>query len=204
MFCNDPVNVVAMYHVGLFRKPEVINSIIPGKRIVLRREPSNNHDPNAVQVFLDDNPNDQLGYIKRERAARLAPILDRGSQYKCYVQSTYRPRRRFEIVINLTTFPVPRPTPRLINVNQPTTRINTPTRAVASPTGKAFRKISNFEKYRQKFKGKCGIYVIWNKINKCCYVGQASDISRRWSEHYRLLSSRSHQNNIWLCPIFSK
>lgn len=196
MFCNDDMNVVGMYYEGLFRKPDVINNIIPGKRIVLQREPSNKHDPNAVIVFLDDNPNDKLGYIKRERAARLAPILDRGSQYKCYVKNTYRPNGRFEIVINLTTFPVARTNPRQQGSDQPVIGEKTPVRVCRTPTGRAFRRISDFEKHRQKFNGKSGIYVIWNKDNKCCYVGQASDISRRWSEHYRLLSSRSHQNNM--------
>lgn len=196
MFCNDPVNVVGMYHARLFQKKDVMAHIIPGKRITLQREPHNTHDHNAVQVFLDDNPNDKLGYINRGIAARLAPILDRGSLYKCYIQNTYKPRGKFEIVVNLTTFPIPRLNQRPHNGNQPVTGKNASKQIEGSPTGKAFRRVSDFEKYRQKFKGKCGIYVIWNKFNKCCYVGQASNISRRWSEHYRLLSSRSHQNNM--------
>ena len=41
---------------------------------VLAPEPSNPHDPNAVQVLVDGQV---VGYLDRETAARLRPVLDR-------------------------------------------------------------------------------------------------------------------------------
>ncbi len=50
----------------------------------LLREPSNRYDRNAIAVFSEDM---QIGYIDRELALRLAPILDKGKEYKCYVNA---------------------------------------------------------------------------------------------------------------------
>jgi hypothetical protein len=46
----------------------------PGRRLVLRREPGNPHDANAIAVATEDG--EQLGYVPRELAAELAPELD--------------------------------------------------------------------------------------------------------------------------------
>lgn len=48
----------------------------PGDPIHLRREPGNKFDEYAIAVFGADDI--QLGYVRSERAAWLAPILDRG------------------------------------------------------------------------------------------------------------------------------
>lgn len=48
----------------------------------LERDPDNEHDANAVGVWLfDDEGNDALlGYVGKELAADLAPLLDAGHQ----------------------------------------------------------------------------------------------------------------------------
>lgn len=49
----------------------------PGDPIELRREPKNKFDEFAIAVF--DERGIQLGYVRSERAAWLAPLLDRGT-----------------------------------------------------------------------------------------------------------------------------
>lgn len=50
----------------------------------LIREPTNEHDPNAISVWIEDQ---QIGHVNREDAARLAPLIDRigaaGRQATC-------------------------------------------------------------------------------------------------------------------------
>lgn len=46
-----------------------------------------------------------------------------------------------------------------------------------------------------------GIYVIRNKMNGKCYIGQSSDIESRWKHHVNDLKSNCHHNqklqNAW-------
>ena len=62
------VCVTAIKKYGYAFKKDDLN-----KQIQLIREPLNEHDNNAIKVCLD---NEQIGYIKRQEAALLAPILD--------------------------------------------------------------------------------------------------------------------------------
>ncbi len=48
----------------------------PGCPLHLRRDPGNEHDPNAIAVLLPGG--EQLGWVPRELAAELAPELDAG------------------------------------------------------------------------------------------------------------------------------
>jgi hypothetical protein len=56
----------------------------------LVREPENQHDRNAIKVIYKEN---QLGYVPKEKAAELTPLLDSGKHYKAQFvqqnQSTY-------------------------------------------------------------------------------------------------------------------
>jgi hypothetical protein len=57
--------------------------LVRGQPIVLQREPSNEHDPNAVvamTVMLQ-----RCGYIARQQAAIIAPDLDAGVLWLCKV-----------------------------------------------------------------------------------------------------------------------
>jgi HIRAN domain len=51
-----------------------------GLRVYLEREPENTHDENAVKVMMDGEPYNGLhiGYVKKDIAAVLAPVLDSG------------------------------------------------------------------------------------------------------------------------------
>ena len=51
----------------------------PGRPLVLRRDPANAHDANAIAVDTADGA--QLGWVPRELAAELAPQLDAGTAW---------------------------------------------------------------------------------------------------------------------------
>lgn len=73
-----PANVVREGHyqealVGLCGKACAEGYLIPVE-VVLRREPSNPYDPNAIAVFIESV---QVGHIAREVAAQIAPAVDR-------------------------------------------------------------------------------------------------------------------------------
>jgi hypothetical protein len=54
----------------------------PGRRVALRRDPANEHDPNAIAVDADGP---QLGWVPRDLAAELAPKLDAGEPWSALV-----------------------------------------------------------------------------------------------------------------------
>jgi HIRAN domain len=51
----------------------------PGRPLVLRRDAGNEHDANAIAV--DTAAGAQLGWVPRELAAELAPLLDAGEPW---------------------------------------------------------------------------------------------------------------------------
>jgi hypothetical protein len=53
----------------------------PGAALELRRDPANEHDPNAIQVLAGE----QVGWVPRELAAELAPQLDAGRPWSAVV-----------------------------------------------------------------------------------------------------------------------
>jgi hypothetical protein len=54
----------------------------PGAPLELRRDPGNEHDPNAIQVWAGDV---QIGWVPREIAAELASRLDAGDPWSAVV-----------------------------------------------------------------------------------------------------------------------
>ena len=60
------------------------DAFAPGRRLVLRREPDNAHDPNAISV-RDAAGDRQAGWVPRELAAILAPAIDAGDAYSAIV-----------------------------------------------------------------------------------------------------------------------
>lgn len=56
-----------------------MDAAAPGEPLELRREPGNEHDPNAIAVHASRGP--QLGWVPREIAAELAPELDAGKPW---------------------------------------------------------------------------------------------------------------------------
>jgi SWI/SNF-related matrix-associated actin-dependent regulator of chromatin subfamily A3 len=49
-------------------------SVEPGEHVNLEREPENEHDGNAIRV--ENGHCEHLGYLPRERAEWLAPLMD--------------------------------------------------------------------------------------------------------------------------------
>jgi HIRAN domain len=50
----------------------------PGRPLELRRDPANEHDPNAIMVLAGG---ELIGFVPRDLAAELAPELDRGASW---------------------------------------------------------------------------------------------------------------------------
>jgi HIRAN domain-containing protein len=55
----------------------------PGDALELRRDPGNEHDPNAIAVFAVGG--DQVGWVPREIAAEIAPAIDAGEPWSALV-----------------------------------------------------------------------------------------------------------------------
>ena len=58
------------------------DALAPGSALELRREPGNEHDPDAVAVWAGGA---QVGYVPRDLAAELAPELDAGRPWSAVV-----------------------------------------------------------------------------------------------------------------------
>ena len=56
------------YYDGL----DVINELKPGTPVVLKSEPENPYDPNAVSIYYDDT---KLGYVPKEKNGFLSDLL---------------------------------------------------------------------------------------------------------------------------------
>jgi hypothetical protein len=54
--------------------------------VVLIRNPANEHDPNAVEVHVPAlGVQGMIGHLSRENAAKIAPLLDEGALFSCYL-----------------------------------------------------------------------------------------------------------------------
>ena len=58
--------------------------VAPGRALALRRDPENEHDPNAIAVYPGEG-GAQIGWVPRELAAELAPDLDAGRPWSAIV-----------------------------------------------------------------------------------------------------------------------
>jgi len=58
------------------------DAVAPGNPLQLRRDPDNEHDPNAIAVHAGG---EQVGWVPREVAAELAPELDNGRPWSALV-----------------------------------------------------------------------------------------------------------------------
>jgi hypothetical protein len=67
-------------------------ALAPGAMLSLRREPANEHDPNAIAVLAADGA--QVGFVPREVAATLAPQIDAGRTWSAIVLRERRPSPR--------------------------------------------------------------------------------------------------------------
>ena len=74
-------------------QPDALESeaAAPGRALELRRDPHNEHDPNAIAVLAGG---EQVGWVPRELAAELAPEFDAGRPWSAAVLREHRPSPR--------------------------------------------------------------------------------------------------------------
>lgn len=193
-FNNDTLLIKGTYYQGITSSSSVVDIYKPGVELILEREPGNPYDPNAVLILIKESQSQftALGYIPRESAKRLAPILDRGSDYSCLAKSVRRTDLTPTFKLTLKTFPVVS--------NTITQRINSlsqnrfPDSRLKGPTGKQFRMHTNFHKWTKQFDNVAGIYVIWDR-NHTCYIGQSLNVGERWRHHFNALVLNNHANS---------
>ncbi|MBV8198360.1 MAG: DEAD/DEAH box helicase [Candidatus Eremiobacteraeota bacterium] len=65
-------------------RQDTIAGLRAGAALNLRREPENPHDANAIAVHYG---NLQLGFLNRQLAAHLAPVIDAGIKYTAHIAS---------------------------------------------------------------------------------------------------------------------
>jgi len=70
-----PVAGAGRHHAEVLQS----DAVGPGRPLVLRRDASNEHDPNAVAVHT--SAGEQLGFVPRELALQIAAELDRGTDW---------------------------------------------------------------------------------------------------------------------------
>ncbi|AMQ19633.1 HIRAN domain-containing protein [Geobacillus sp. JS12] len=93
LFCRRGITIERIINtkiVGVTRKnedgtsrQELIAECYEGEELFLEREPDNEHDPNAISVWNEYG--EQLGYINKDLASRLAPQMDKGMRVSCFV-----------------------------------------------------------------------------------------------------------------------
>lgn len=64
-------------------RQEILEDCFVGDRLALVRDPEDGFDPNAVRVL--DGDGRQLGFLRRNVAAELAPLMDKGMQFSCVI-----------------------------------------------------------------------------------------------------------------------
>jgi hypothetical protein len=79
------VRVAGVAGAGLHHAEAVASEDVgPGRALALRRDPANEHDPNAIAVYPAGG-GEQVGWVPREIAAELAPELDAGRPWAAIV-----------------------------------------------------------------------------------------------------------------------
>lgn len=63
-------------------RQDTVAALRPGETVELRRDPGNPHDPSAIGVWYGAL---QLGFVRRQIAARIAPNIDGGERYTAAV-----------------------------------------------------------------------------------------------------------------------
>jgi HIRAN domain-containing protein len=77
------LHVVAFAGAGRHHAEAIASdAVAPGSPLELRRDPGNEHDPNAIAVHAGGS---QVGWVPRELAAELAPELDAGRPWSALV-----------------------------------------------------------------------------------------------------------------------
>jgi hypothetical protein len=64
--------------VSFGNRQEFIEYLSEGDSLFLEREHENEHDENAIAVYVDQYQNEQIGYLSSDLAKELAPQIDAG------------------------------------------------------------------------------------------------------------------------------
>lgn len=87
-------------------RQQIIKRCKEGERLVLKREPENPHDPNAVAVLRESGA--QIGYVSRRNAEWVAPLLDEGRRMEAQIEQITGgglfPRKFRGVIIRLTKY----------------------------------------------------------------------------------------------------
>lgn len=89
--------------VGARFRPDgvvIVRGLKRGQRIKMRREPSNEYDKNAIQC-LDDKDR-FFGYVPRDVATHLAPVMDGGKHAVICQRSTLTAMGHCQITVTPT------------------------------------------------------------------------------------------------------
>lgn len=70
--------------VGESYRQDAIRRCREGHRVVLKREPENPHDANAVAVLRENG--EQIGYLSRDNAEWVAEVMDKGKQVEAKIK----------------------------------------------------------------------------------------------------------------------
>ncbi len=83
--------------VGIYYEDriEVVKKLTIGEEIFFVREKDNQYDSNAIKVVNKNN--ETIGYVTKEKAQEIAPKLDAGNKYKCYINGIYEKKIKVEI-----------------------------------------------------------------------------------------------------------
>lgn len=81
----DGVALRGTYYKGKFAV-QLARTLVAGDGLYCMREPSNQHDGNAIMISHEGT---HIGYAGREYAARIAPWMDAGWLFLCTVQDNY-------------------------------------------------------------------------------------------------------------------
>lgn len=74
----------------------------PGEFVSFVREPQNPYDPNAIRV--DNMHGEKIGHIKRQQAAKLAPVMDSQEQKIKFDGTIPRPRNQFSMPVEIDVY----------------------------------------------------------------------------------------------------
>lgn len=80
-------------------RQNIIAGLKDNSMIILRREPTNRYDTNAVAVFTEDG---QVGYISKDYSSILAPMMDAGTQLEAKIgeHGKFKDNYYINIIIN--------------------------------------------------------------------------------------------------------
>lgn len=81
-----PDNLLRLAKLRFERLNEIIDEPLAA---ILVRNPANEHDANAVEVHVPAlGELAMIGHVSRDNAARLAPLMDDGIAFECWVAQT--------------------------------------------------------------------------------------------------------------------